>query len=45
MAIAAENIMKSTIYHTSPFLTKMLMSAIFLAGHIPFSLSAKDAKF
>ena len=30
---------------TRPFSAKMLMSAGFLAGHIPCSLNAKDAKF
>ena len=29
---------------TRPFLAKMLMSADFLAGHIPCSLNAKDVK-
>ena len=28
----------------NPFLAKMLMSAVFLAGQIPCSLNAKDAK-
>ena len=51
MAIAAENIVKwkTTSYlwqeDSDSFLAKMLMSAVILAGHIPCSLNAEDAKF